>query len=88
MATEKQIHEAIRAAVENLLEKRITQSQFDIVIDYYNKAKGTPEQRAKEALRKSTGLTDAIIEKRASASDNTDRVIRDLENILGGPKKP
>jgi hypothetical protein len=82
MATNSDLVRALRAAAQSLLDRSLTDTENQQLIELFNKAAGTHHERAKEALRRFTGLRQVDIEKRASASDNTDRVIRDLENVI------
>lgn len=82
MATDRQLVTALQTAAEALLDHRLSESEQQQLLDYFNKASGSNQERGKEALRKITRLPQIDIHKRASASDNTDRVIRDLEDIL------
>ena len=82
MLTNQQFFDALRKAAEGLLDRRLTADEARRLTGFFNRAKGTYSNRAREALKKITGHTGQWIEKRAAASDNTDRVIRDLESVL------
>jgi FKBP-type peptidyl-prolyl cis-trans isomerase (trigger factor) len=80
MATDQQLVDALKRAAEVLLGRALTQQEFDNLVARFNKATGTNQQRATEALRGLTNLTEAQIGQRKAASDNTDRIIRDLQD--------
>ncbi len=82
MSTDRQLIAALNTAAATLLDRRLSEAEQKQLLDYFNNASGTHQERGKEALRKITSLPQIDIQKRASASDNTDRVIRDLEDIL------
>ncbi|QDU25415.1 hypothetical protein ETAA8_04830 [Anatilimnocola aggregata] len=82
MPTNSQIIDALKRAAEALKGQTLTQNELDSVIDEYNRTSGTHRQKSRKAMKTGTGLTDDQIEKRASASDDVDRKIRDLEGLL------
>lgn len=82
MATDRELVDALQEAAEALIGRPLTHGERQRLIDSFNKATGTPQQRAREVLRNFTGLTEGQMDKRASASDNTDRVMDDLRNVL------
>lgn len=82
MATDRDLIRALESAAEALVGKTLSGADKQRLIDLFNKARGTNQDKAKEALRSIAGIGPQELQKRASASDNTDRVIRDLENVI------
>jgi len=82
MSTDRDVVNALRRAAEALIGRRLTDEEAARLLALFNKARGTYRQRANEALRQFAGLTEAGIRKYAAASDNTDRIITDLEIVM------
>ena len=82
MATDKQMVDALEKAAEALLGRALRPGERNDLVKRFNEAKGTDRDRADEALRKFTNLTEAEIGRRKAASDNTDRIIQDLKDTL------
>jgi hypothetical protein len=80
--SDKQVEQAITKAAEALLSRPLLPHEVADLVRRMQRADGTFRQRANEALRGLTGLTDAQIKIRAATSDNTDRVITDMQNVL------
>lgn len=80
MATDREFVEALRRAAEHLTGRQITRPELDGIIDRFRKStKPTTRGRAFEALDGLWPLTEG---QTKAASDNADRVIRDLENVI------
>ncbi len=80
--TDRQLTDALRRAAETLLGKGISDAEFNDLVNRFNRAQGNSQQRSIEALRGFTGFSEITIRAKAAASDNTDRIIRDLENTI------
>jgi hypothetical protein len=80
--TDRDVRASLARAAEALLGRTLQPSEVDDLMRRLQRADGTFRDRANEALRGFTGFTDTQIRVKAASSDNADRVIKDLENIL------
>jgi len=82
MTSKHDVVDALRRAAEALIGRSLTPDEVTQLIDLFNRADGSYREKAREALRRFTGLSEAQIREKTAASDNTDRVITDLHDIL------
>lgn len=80
--TNKQVVDALKRAAENLLGRTLTQTEADELVRRFNAAPGLHRERAREALRQFTGLTEEQLRVKAASSDNTDRLMGDLQQTM------
>ncbi len=80
--TDRQVVDALRRAAENLLGRQLSQSEIDDLVRRFNNASGSYRAKSREALRGFTGLNESEIRTKTAASDNTDRIITDLDRTL------
>jgi len=88
MSTDRDLINALKNAASKLTHRDIlTKTDEDKLIEYFNKAEGTSYQKAISALKAFSSLTSQQITEKAASSDDTDRVMQDLENVLKDWKK-
>lgn len=80
--TDKQVEASLRAAAEALVGRALRPDEVADLMRRLNRADGTYRQKANEALRGFTGLTNEQIRMKAAASDNTDRIMTDMQSVL------
>lgn len=76
------VENALVKAAERILGRSLPPAERSRLIDAYRRSSGTTRQKAERALADLFGWTDDDYSKRASASDNTGRAIRDLESVI------
>jgi uncharacterized protein Yka (UPF0111/DUF47 family) len=83
MATDKQLVDALRDAAEALLGRKLSQQEInELIAEHFNKATGTNRERARKAIKGFVNIEEGEIVKKSSASDDVDRKVRDLENVI------
>lgn len=87
MSTDRDLINALKNVASKLTHRTITEGDEAQLIEYFNKSEGTSYQKAISSLKKFCSLTDQQINEKAAASDDTDRVIQDLNNVLKDWKK-
>lgn len=90
MATDQDLANALKRAAENLVNRSLTEADINRLVDNFKREEGTARQKAREALRKFAGLTEQELSVKSAASDNTDRLIVDLQQTADNwkPNKP
>lgn len=82
MATDQDLIRALCSVAKELLQRPLQQNELGSLVHHFNISQGTVVERAVKSLSACTGMTlDAILEKR-DVSDETDKVMCDLENVL------
>ncbi len=80
MSTDQQLLQSLIAAAEKLLGRTLTQAERHALVQHFNSTSGTTFDRAQEAIRKFSKLTEDQIMEKTAASDDTDRIMQDLKN--------
>ena len=74
--------DALRRAAEAIARRRLTGTETRLLESFFSGAKGTPRQRAREALRGFLSFTTEQFIREVKASDDADRAMDDLEKTL------
>jgi hypothetical protein len=82
MATDRQLVQALVSAAESLLHRPLSQTEQNQLLNYFNDAQGSAFARAQAAVNRLRLIELTLNEKRAAASDDTDRIMNDLKNIV------
>ncbi|MBK8036533.1 MAG: hypothetical protein IPK22_05280 [Verrucomicrobiaceae bacterium] len=88
MATDAQLIQALENAATKLVGRELTTQEKARLVELFNKsaAKST-FQRAQESIINFSSIDESVLIKRAAASDDTNRAIRDLKDIADNWKK-
>lgn len=81
MATDQDLIDALRKAARAFKGSPLTLDERQQIIEEFNKATGTQKQKARKAVAKTASVDESLVE-RTYASDDADRSVRDLDNIL------
>ena len=81
MATDRELILALRKAAEDLVRRRITDQEADALLKHFNESQGTHYERARLALARFANISTLQINERAAASDNTDRILKELDTV-------
>ena len=80
--SDQDIIQALRRAAEALVGRPISGEELNTLIQHFNQTSGTEYQRAIGTLSKFAGISEARIVEKTAASDNTDRLIQDLQATI------
>lgn len=81
MTTDRQLRDALSRATERIIERPLTDSETTTLIRYFNEAQGSIQDRAKEAILKVAKITESVLLEKVASSDDTDRIMQDLEAV-------
>lgn len=85
MSTNRDLVNALNKAAKELINRELSQEEVNQLVRFFNESSGTNYERALKALSKFTDQTEqaeqTIFEKSA-ASDNTNRVMGDLKDVI------
>ncbi len=81
-STHKHVRAALLVTTEAVKGSALTRLQEVDLLEQFGKAKGTPRKRARKAIREVLGITEFEIDAFRVSSDNADRLISNLENVL------
>lgn len=81
MATDQQLVQALVSATEKVLRRPLTPAELDALVEQFNKTSGSTFDRAQEAIRQFSRLTPHQLQEKVAASDDTDRIMQDLQNV-------
>jgi hypothetical protein len=84
MSSVDPLKEALRRAAEKILSRPLNTKEADDLYKDFQTATGTEREKADKALARATKLTEKEASQRAS--DNTDRVMQDLQNVIDSRK--
>lgn len=79
MAGMDYVAEALREAAEALTGRPVTSQGKDLLKRLYGQQSGTARQKARGALKGFAAISEAELEHRCNASDDTDRKVKDAE---------
>ena len=82
MATNSDIINALKKAAEAILRRPLSQDEVISLSEHFSRAQGSNHERALIALKEQTKMSDKQLMEKAAASDNTDRIMQELENLL------
>jgi len=77
---EGQMTDVFRRAGEILLERELEPQEIRTLTETFQQGEGTPYERAMRAIRRVLNVEQ--IRSRGASSDNTDRAVRDLRDVL------
>ncbi|MCK4504663.1 MAG: hypothetical protein KAW14_03530 [Candidatus Aegiribacteria sp.] len=81
MTDDRQLVEALKKAAEQVLKRSLSESETSELIRFFNEAKGTTANRAKKAITKIARISDSELMEKIASSDDTDRIMHDLEAV-------
>lgn len=81
MSTSRQLIDALVKAAENLLGRSLRPTEVEKLIDLFDKAKGTAKERARAAITGIAQISDSDLMEKTASSDDTDRIMQDLETV-------
>jgi hypothetical protein len=82
MASDQQLINALCAAAEQLINRKLTTEELDRLVKLFNESKGQNRTRTREALTNFSRLNENQLLEKCAASDNTNRVFKDLDNVI------
>ncbi len=84
MASEFEIKKLLREAAEKLVGRRLSESEIEKLYLLYQQEVGTPYKKTINTLQSFSSLSESQILQKRSASDDFDRVMRDIKRELEG----
>jgi len=82
MASDQQLRNALNAAAEQLINRKLTPEEVNRLVKLFNESKGQNKARTREALTNFSRLNERQLLEKCAASDNTNRVFKDLDNVI------
>ena len=79
--TPAEIRAKLATAAGQIRGYSLSEPEKDKLYRDYEQETGRPRERVVKAIGKAINLTPDNVEKRASASNDTDRIIRELEGV-------
>lgn len=83
MATDDELVQVMVKVAENFSGERFTITDTGRLIQAFNDADGSSYEKARKAITDITGVPVPPVMKFGSASDNSNRLITDLDAVIG-----
>jgi len=86
MANDEELLTSLRKAAEAIVGRSLTEDEASRLIKLFNESSGTHYERAKSSITKLASVTEHQLQEKVAASDNTDRVMQELEDTINNWK--
>jgi hypothetical protein len=88
VATEAEIERALLAAAASVAGRPLRSDEVRKLTDGYRTKSGGPYQRALRSIDEALNITEDERRQKIAASDDADRLMQDLQDLISSPKKP
>jgi hypothetical protein len=89
MASDWEIDRALQAAAEAVVGRRLSTTELDRLKQSFRSKVGGTRFRFSRAIDETFGISEGTQQQKTAASDNLDRLVTDLVNLVAQPpKKP
>ena len=88
MATEADIDRALQRIGEAVAGRSLNTKEVETLKKSFRSRTGTPYDRAIRAVGEALGIGETTTGQKFAASDNPDRLMQDLTQLVSPPKKP
>jgi hypothetical protein len=76
--------QAFRTAAKRVANREISEQELRAIVDAYEKALGSTRDKAIRGIAKGLGESEQSVRDKCAASDDADRDMRDLQDVLDG----
>ena len=79
MTTDSELVYSLKKAAEGLAKRTLTQAELERLLQFFRASGGSHYQKARSALIKFTNLNETQLLLNTAASDNLERIMRELK---------